>query len=250
MMDKSEVSALTLLAVVIAGALAGRMFPAVPWSDAVVGLLLLIVLFAYDRGGYRDTWQSVAFGAVCGYCAMLIGASALTLPVLKSPAPATWLPMIWAGATIIFTAMDRVRMNTRAMTIRPVEPVSTPLKQEFETPVRRATPVREEKPAPVAETVAEPSVAANGARPEPQRIEIPQGAGKPATIYLNLVGEGLAVLRTVQAEHMGKDYYRIVDQVPEGEKWEFQPGQIVRCRKQRLSTGKALVAFEEAPRAR
>ena len=49
---------------------------------------------------------------------------------------------------------------------------------------------------------------------------------------------------------MGKDFYRIVEQVPEGEAWEFQPGQIVRCQKKNLSSGKALVAIEEAPRAR
>ncbi len=73
--------------------------------------------------------------------------------------------------------------------------------------------------------------------------------GKPAVIYLNLVGEGLPVLRSVQAEHVGKDYYLIVEPVPPGERWQFQPGQIVRCQKKNLSNGKAMVAVEEAPRA-
>lgn len=87
------------------------------------------------------------------------------------------------------------------------------------------------------------------APPPPQAVPIPQGSGKPATIYLNLVGEGLAVLRSVQAEHLRKDYYLIVEPMPPGENWEFQPGQVVRCQKRNLSSGKALVAVEEAPRA-
>jgi hypothetical protein len=48
---------------------------------------------------------------------------------------------------------------------------------------------------------------------------------------------------------MGRDYYRIVDEMPAGETWQFEPGQIVRCKKTKLSSGKGLVAFEEAPRA-
>lgn len=73
--------------------------------------------------------------------------------------------------------------------------------------------------------------------------------GKETTIYVNLVGEGLNLLRSVKAEHVGRDFYRIIDEMPEGEKWEYQPGQVVRCKKTKLSTGKGLVAFEEAPRA-
>jgi hypothetical protein len=37
--------------------------------------------------------------------------------------------------------------------------------------------------------------------------------------------------------------------MPEGENWEYAPGQVVRCRKKNLSSGKGLVAYEEAPRA-
>jgi hypothetical protein len=73
--------------------------------------------------------------------------------------------------------------------------------------------------------------------------------GRESLIYLNLVGEGLNVLRTVRAENLGRDYYRIADIMPEGEQWEFTPGQVVRCRKKSLSNGKHMVAFEEAPRA-
>ena len=68
-------------------------------------------------------------------------------------------------------------------------------------------------------------------------------------IYVTLVGEGLNMLRSVEAEHMGRDFYRIVEPMPESEIWEYRPGQVVRCKKQNLSSGKALVAIEEAPRA-
>jgi hypothetical protein len=47
---------------------------------------------------------------------------------------------------------------------------------------------------------------------------------------------------------MGRNFYRIIESMPEGETWEYGPGQIVRCEKKKLSTGKALVAVEEAPR--
>ena len=72
--------------------------------------------------------------------------------------------------------------------------------------------------------------------------------GNRAVIYMNLVNTGVACLRPVQAEHLGRDFYKVAEPVPEGEQWEFQPGQVVRCRKKSLSSGKAMVAFEEAPR--
>jgi hypothetical protein len=56
-------------------------------------------------------------------------------------------------------------------------------------------------------------------------------------------------MRSVQAEHIGKDYYLIVEPRPAGEAWEFTTGQVVRCQKRNLSSGKGLVAVEEAPRA-
>jgi hypothetical protein len=33
--------------------------------------------------------------------------------------------------------------------------------------------------------------------------------------------------------------------MPDGEEWRFMPGQVVRCKKEKLSTGKAMVAVEE-----
>ncbi|MBV9613308.1 MAG: hypothetical protein JO091_12610 [Acidobacteriaceae bacterium] len=58
------------------------------------------------------------------------------------------------------------------------------------------------------------------------------------------------LLRSVKAEHLGRDFYRITEETPEGEAWEYRRGQVVRCKKKNLSSGKALVAVEEAPRAR
>lgn len=84
-------------------------------------------------------------------------------------------------------------------------------------------------------------------RPAPAPV-IPRG-GPEVMIYVSLLGEGLNVMRTVRAEHLGRDYYKIVETMPENENWQFQPGQVVRCKKQSLSTGKAMVAYEEAQRA-
>ncbi len=84
--------------------------------------------------------------------------------------------------------------------------------------------------------------------PPPPQIA-PAAPGKEAMIYVGLVGEGLNVLRAVRAENLGRDYYRIVEEMPEGETWQYGPGQVVRCKKRNLSSGKAMVAFEEAQRS-
>jgi hypothetical protein len=91
-----------------------------------------------------------------------------------------------------------------------------------------------------------PATASAPVAPTPDVTAIPPG--REAVIYLNLVGEGLNVLRTVRAENLGRDYYRIADIMPEGEQWEFTPGMVVHCRKKNLSNGKHMVAYEEAPR--
>ena len=80
-------------------------------------------------------------------------------------------------------------------------------------------------------------------------MPLPLPPGKETDIYVALVGEGLNLMRTVKAEHVGRDFYKIVEPMPEGEHWEYGPGQVVRCKKRNLSTGKGLVAVEEAPRA-
>jgi hypothetical protein len=260
-MQKPEINALTLASVILAGVIAvlaatiGEVRLSAQgfgWAITIAGLTLLLVLFAFDRQGYRTFWQSLAFSAVCGYCVML--AAAMFVDGQTIPASSINVPMgllIWAGSLVIFSGVDRVRMGSRAerVSFKPsaAEPTSpTPVlvkpavQPEPEEPVSFASPPPASQPSPPQ--ASQPPT-------PPQAIAVPPGVGKPTTIYLNLVGEGMTLLRSVQAEHLGRDFYRIVEPMPEGEAWEFLPGQVVRCVKKKLSTGKALVAFEEAPRA-
>jgi hypothetical protein len=69
------------------------------------------------------------------------------------------------------------------------------------------------------------------------------------TIYVYLPDESVAVWRPVEAEPVG-DAFRIVDDCPDGEQWEFQPGDVVRCEMRTLTergpaeAGPSLVAVE------
>ena len=67
-----------------------------------------------------------------------------------------------------------------------------------------------------------------------------------ATVYVYLLDEGTDVWRPVSAEWLGDSIYRIVSgpPAPEDEKWEFAPGEIVRCRHQKLAGGRHLIAYE------
>jgi hypothetical protein len=62
------------------------------------------------------------------------------------------------------------------------------------------------------------------------------------TIYVALLNEGVDCWRPVKAERLGPDLYRIKDAVPDDEKWEFQPGEVVRCNERRFDRGAGLVA--------
>lgn len=67
------------------------------------------------------------------------------------------------------------------------------------------------------------------------------------TICVRRLDEGPHAWRPVQAEQIADGLYRIVDAIPPGEQWEFFPGEIVRCRRQRIMAGaEALVAFERS----
>ncbi len=103
--------------------------------------------------------------------------------------------------------------------------------------------------SPMVTTVRTESAAPRLVRSE---TPVPMPAAPPpklVEIYVRLTGEGLNLMRSVQAEALGRDYYRITDTMPETETWEFTPGMVVRCKKQNLSTGKAMVATEEAQRS-
>jgi hypothetical protein len=128
-----------------------------------------------------------------------------------------------------------------------VEPRREPV---VSVPQAATASVAEREPEPI---VSAPSVETTIGGPviptaPVQTPPVPTG-GKPITIYVNLVGEGMNMMRQVQAEHLGRDFYIIVDPMPVDETWEFGTGQVVKCRKKSLSNGKGLVAYEEAPRA-
>jgi hypothetical protein len=128
--------------------------------------------------------------------------------------------------------------------------VPEPVRAPAAAPVPTAPPVPPPQPAYVAPS-PQPAYAPPAEAPQPPRSPqiAPAAPGKEAMIYINLVGEGLNVLRAVRAENLGRDYYRIVEEMPEGETWQYGPNQVVRCKKRNLSSGKAMVAFEEAQRS-
>lgn len=290
-------NAVTLLAVLIAAGLSQTIMPEHSmFAQPLVGVVLLVVLFSYDREGYRDSGQSLAFGAVAGYCATRVLYPLLADSVLSALGTLPWFSIIWIIAALTFWAIDISRMAKRAVAAQqyaanPVvaqpaaagmpavvreEPVRVQPAPFVPAPAPPPSPVRAssltslfsqapvahapvtvavpDPPKPVEEFAAPPPVPVGAAAtptpiPAAQAVAVPQGSGKPATIYLNIVGAGLACLRPVQAEHLGKDYYLITEPVPTDEAWEFQPGQVVRCQKRNLSSGKAMVAVQEAPRA-
>jgi hypothetical protein len=63
-----------------------------------------------------------------------------------------------------------------------------------------------------------------------------------------LLDEGTDAWRPVDALPLGNSMYRIVsrNQCPEIEKWQFDPGTIVKCESRELSDGSSLVAVSQA----
>jgi hypothetical protein len=276
-MSRNEVDSTVLLLAVLAGAAALLLIP--PGHDylcGVVGLTILFTLFAYDVEGVRSVVQSLAFSAVCGLALSvaivpvaptLFGLTGAADPLLGGK----WLPIVWLGSTVLLLVIDRARMSGRVagdrtvlsgrpslrVTAAPAQPTFVP-----PTPAPAAAPPSPPPPAPtpppapepvlVREEMPPPMPPPQAPLPSPPPVQaapIPIPSGKETSIYVNLTGEGLNLLRSVRAEHLGRDYYRIVDTMPADEHWEFPPGAVVRCRKKNLSSGKAFVAFEEAPRA-
>jgi hypothetical protein len=230
------------------------------YETTIGGLTLLLILFAFDEEGYRPAFQSFAFASVGGLSFMVFSVYPVAL-LMQPKSPDQWALGMWVAATLLFFAVDRMRAASRETTayglsagpaaytqpayqpaapVRPVQPLTVA------PPPPPVQPVSVIQPEPVYEEVAPAPAPA----PAPLPVTVaPIPPGREAQIFLNLLGEGLNVLRSVKAEHLGRDYYRIADVMPEGERWEYQPGQVVRARKKSLSTGKHLVAFEEAQRA-
>jgi hypothetical protein len=306
-MQKTRIDPATLL-IAAAGALLLLLLPATYlWLTSIGGLAVLLTLYAFDSEGYRSVMQSLAFAAVA---AIALAITALSLLPFAGGS-SSWLPLIWAGGTLLFWVIDQIRMSSRQNAAarqyeraaaveqstsfspppppepapppqvapvqrRAAEPVlvrpETAPPQRSPAPVVRSEPIERavEPPIPpsplspppnvVLEPVREAPLAAEPYEesvPEPEPVAAspfrgpvaPSRPGKETMIYVSLIGEGLNVLRSVQAEHLGKDYYRILEAMPEGETWEFTPGQVVKVKKKNLSSGKGLVAVEEAPRA-
>jgi len=267
-MPKSQIGSVALIAATLAGGLALLLIPAgLLWMTSLIGLILLLVLLAYDGDEKRSVFQTVAFSAVCGFC-ITLALLAVYAFLLKGIAPEfpqlarTWLPITYICATLLVLLVDLARMTARVapthsfaavqspLTASPVGPQSTrSILQNTPPSPPPVTPVPEPQPAVPHPEPVEPHLVRNSEPASPTPAPVPAKPGKETNIYVNLVGEGLNMLRAVRAEHLGRDYYRIIESMPESEQWEYSPGQVVRCRKKNLSSGKALVAVEEAPRA-
>jgi hypothetical protein len=67
-----------------------------------------------------------------------------------------------------------------------------------------------------------------------------------AKIYVPLLDEGLDVWRPVRARRLSRDTYLILDQPYDRavETWQFEPGTVVRCRRERREGAPILVASE------
>jgi hypothetical protein len=279
-MTNSRVDAVALFAAMIAAGLGLMLLTGqMAWLSSIAGLVLLFTIFAYDNEGYRSVFQSLAFSAVCGFCFVLAAAAGLRFWAAQNASSGPnarvdveqfavlWLPLTWVCATLIFWAIDRARMKsreaarsdyggetvTRARGRLSIVGDAAPIRHpEVVLEERPTAPTPQPAPVPVVQNEVGP-VPVPGPASVPLREAIPQSAVpvrplKEAMVYVGLVGEGLNVMRSVRAEHLGRNYYKIVEPMPEGERWEYGPGQVVRCEKKKLSTGKALVAVEEAPR--
>lgn len=281
-MQKSQTELSALIAAVAATALALLLPVPYTWVTSICGFVLLFALFSYDEAGYRSSFQSVAFSAAGGLGVMLLSvvyyrwlAGKGEIHMANGRVETDWLPLTWLCSSVAICAIDRIRMlaykDARKRATGAVQGSFIP---QYAEPVESKPPAESARPipepvivarpatfptnaAPPAAVASEPAIPAAVSAPPPAPatthapapVPIPLPRGKETEIYVALVGEGLNLMRTVRAEHVGRDFYKIVEEMPEGETWEFTPGQVVRCKKRSLSTGKAWVAVEEAPRA-
>jgi hypothetical protein len=62
-------------------------------------------------------------------------------------------------------------------------------------------------------------------------------------LYIALLEEAADCWRPVAAEDLGAGLYRLVGAVPDGEVWEYQPGEVVNARERTFADGeRGLVA--------
>ena len=48
-----------------------------------------------------------------------------------------------------------------------------------------------------------------------------------ATIYMPLLNEGTVAWRSVTAERINREAFRVLGPMPDGEEWAFAPGSVV-----------------------
>jgi hypothetical protein len=66
------------------------------------------------------------------------------------------------------------------------------------------------------------------------------------TIFIALTDEGTDVWRPVSAVCTCGDVFRIVEEAPEGERWQFITGELVRCKQRTFADGqRGLVGYEK-----
>lgn len=268
-MSDSLLNGIKLSAIVAAAAL--LLFRDAPAFSLPGGLALLLVLFAFDSPA-KTIFQSLAFSAAGGFAAAVAFLPLYPRLLENVNLGVPIVDVVWFLAFLAIFLVDRVRSGNAAPVPTPFQyaaappppayapVVSSPASSYTPPPPRvppspapqptlvrdEPPPVRHEPPpppSPMPPPVAEPVPA------EPPAGAVPLKGGKQVDIYVNLLGEGMNMLRSVKAESLGRDYYHIIDTMPANEQWQFTPGQIVRCQKKNLSSGKALVAVDEAPRA-
>ncbi len=253
------------------------------WLQTLTGIVLLLILFTYDTEEQRTAPQSFAFGTVCGFCLMLVSSGFLSHWVsqpgtLQVAVPGGWLSVAWVASSVVFFFIDLMRMGSRGTMRSPVASAPAPRPGIMPTapvPPFVAAPLAHQmtpEPSPGRQPVTPAATPYTEPVPPPQPVAVPyppeaaavqpvaspaQPAAVPASgpppkivgVYVNLLGEGLNMMRAVAAQDLGRGYYLIVEPMPEGETWQFQTGQVVRCQKKSLASGKHMVAIEEAPRA-
>jgi len=67
-----------------------------------------------------------------------------------------------------------------------------------------------------------------------------------ATVHVGLLDESVDVWRPVAATRLAEGTYRLADDAPDGERWEFPPGSVVVAEERNLSGGPTLVAVRLA----
>jgi len=261
-METSRVNLTGLAAALIAGLVIYR--DSQNLIGCLAGITLLIALLGFGQDKNHTALQSLAFGAVCGLAAL--DACSFALMVVVGPVKSfhnqdVVPPALWLLGTAIFALVDRsgadsgspqpVSLSGASYSPEPIVSTSASAAAASSSRPAFSSPA----PQPVISSTAETMVQPPLPPPPPMTTGSTPAAvppvltGKEVSIYVTMMGEGMNVLRSVRAEHLGRDFYIIVEDMPADENWEFVPGQVVRCKKKSLSNGKGLVAFEEAPRA-